>query len=559
MAVSSVQPQAVAAGFKREKLEYTKEIIDKIIKQDPKSAFDLANEGLAMARELSDDLQGAWFLWRMGKCCQWLSRFDDAENFLNQAARLYQRHHDLHAYHRMLGALAEVKNTACDYRTALDLARRAIEFYRENDIRSIDYLVVLISACLANCSMGEYTAALEYAYEGIKVLDTEEITDEMQRPTLYLNIGNIHYYMGDYERAHEYYLRTHDEYKRLNKLIGQGIILLNIARIYWRAKGDYERALQYQLDALEIFIKLGTQVEQIKVSLDIAIVYAKMNQFDRALEYLNKAETLGKSVLDKESFLIPCIYMRKADVYSLMGDDTATLNNLKQALQYSEPHNNPTLASSIHELLSAYYEKQRDFHKAFEHYKEYLQQNDVVRGSRRQRTIDEIETRAERERLAREKELLKSRLVTLETEKERKTKEAELKTLQLWQKNEVLSKMKKYIESIQRLSDVDKMKLVADVRRYIQAGMDIDNKWEHLEQVLGNLQSEFLERLTLGFPEITGMELKICALMKMHLDTKEIAGLLFISPQTVYTHRKRIRRKLNLNSDTKLVHFLDTF
>ncbi len=542
----------------REKIRFTREMIDKIFSDNPQSAMALANEGLEMARTINDQEQAAWFLSRIGSCYHWLSRFEEAEATLKESADIYRRLNDTPAYYRTLSVLVGLKNTKNEYTDALQLAGKVIIYHREHGRKRMDYVRILIHACQAHCALGQYTDALECAYEGLAIAENLASKESVGNlAMIYLNIGNIHYYMEDYSKADEYYQRTAEEYRREGKLIGQGITLLNQARIYWRARGEYETALELQFKALEIFIKLGNSIEQIKVVLDIALVYARLQRFDQAVEFLERADSLGKSVLDQDNFLVPCIYLRKADVYSLMRDDAKTLSNLKAALDIDEAHNNPTLMSSIHELLSNYYERQRDFHKAFEHYKEHLHQNDAVRGAHRQRSIDEIEGRAERERMSREAESLKSQLISLEHENQRKSKEAELRALHLWQKNEVLGKIKTYIDSIDRFSDLDKRKLSADVRRYIQEGMEIDYKWEQLEGVLGSLQAEFLEKLMREQPEITATESKICALMKMRLETKEIAGMLFISPQTVYTHRKRIRRKLGLKADESLVTFLE--
>jgi DNA-binding NarL/FixJ family response regulator len=50
------------------------------------------------------------------------------------------------------------------------------------------------------------------------------------------------------------------------------------------------------------------------------------------------------------------------------------------------------------------------------------------------------------------------------------------------------------------------------------------------------------------FTELTSTELRIASLIKNGLTSEEIAAHLYISPSTVKTHRKNIRRKLNLSN-----------
>ena len=51
-------------------------------------------------------------------------------------------------------------------------------------------------------------------------------------------------------------------------------------------------------------------------------------------------------------------------------------------------------------------------------------------------------------------------------------------------------------------------------------------------------------------------ELKICALLKANLATKDIANLLYLSERTVENHRYRIRKKMGLGVDANLTLYL---
>lgn len=67
---------------------------------------------------------------------------------------------------------------------------------------------------------------------------------------------------------------------------------------------------------------------------------------------------------------------------------------------------------------------------------------------------------------------------------------------------------------------------------------------------------------TLSIPEhgLTPRELEICAMIRRGLRTKEIAGVLSVSPDTVRTQRRSIRRKLGLTGAGKnLAVFLQRF
>jgi DNA-binding CsgD family transcriptional regulator len=57
-------------------------------------------------------------------------------------------------------------------------------------------------------------------------------------------------------------------------------------------------------------------------------------------------------------------------------------------------------------------------------------------------------------------------------------------------------------------------------------------------------------------PDLSPTEIKTAALLKLNLTTKEIAAITFKSEGGIKTTRYRLRKKLELSSDDKLIPFL---
>ena len=66
----------------------------------------------------------------------------------------------------------------------------------------------------------------------------------------------------------------------------------------------------------------------------------------------------------------------------------------------------------------------------------------------------------------------------------------------------------------------------------------------------------FLGMLATRFPQLSSSERRVCALLRLDLSSKEIALILSCATETVKTHRRRIRRKLDLPKDRSLAGFL---
>jgi DNA-binding CsgD family transcriptional regulator len=51
-------------------------------------------------------------------------------------------------------------------------------------------------------------------------------------------------------------------------------------------------------------------------------------------------------------------------------------------------------------------------------------------------------------------------------------------------------------------------------------------------------------------------DLQLCAYIKLNMGTKEVARLMNISPESVNTHRYRLRKKVNLAGEQTLDDFI---
>lgn len=83
-----------------------------------------------------------------------------------------------------------------------------------------------------------------------------------------------------------------------------------------------------------------------------------------------------------------------------------------------------------------------------------------------------------------------------------------------------------------------------------------NNSWIEFEKIFTNIHSGFFKKLLSICPELTSSEIKIAVLLKLNLNTKEIAAITFKSEAAIKSSRYRLRQKLGLDNDQSLVPYL---
>jgi DNA-binding CsgD family transcriptional regulator len=156
-----------------------------------------------------------------------------------------------------------------------------------------------------------------------------------------------------------------------------------------------------------------------------------------------------------------------------------------------------------------------------------------------------------------EKALIKLRNEKLEAEIAHKNTELASTAMHLVQKGELMTKIKEEMTRIKKNLDNDKTS--EDFRKIIRTLNEEDKMnedWENFAIHFDKVHSDFLTALKNKFPTLTPNELKLSAYLRMNLSSKEVAQLMNISVRGVEISRYRLRKKLQLPTETNLFDFL---
>jgi ligand-binding sensor domain-containing protein/DNA-binding CsgD family transcriptional regulator len=156
-----------------------------------------------------------------------------------------------------------------------------------------------------------------------------------------------------------------------------------------------------------------------------------------------------------------------------------------------------------------------------------------------------------------ESELVTLRNEKLEVEVNFKNSELASSAMHLVKKGELFTKIKGELTHV--MKGVDNPQTVAELKKMIKTLSEDDNmdkEWENFAKHFDKVHSDFLAEQKEKYPSITPNELKLCAYLRMNLSTKEIAQLMNISVRGVEISRYRLRKKLQIPSETSLFDYL---
>lgn len=109
------------------------------------------------------------------------------------------------------------------------------------------------------------------------------------------------------------------------------------------------------------------------------------------------------------------------------------------------------------------------------------------------------------------------------------------------------------------MSSEDGQSHADSIKVKLKAQLSGEDDWERFSAVFTEMRPGFVDKLREAYPMLTQGDIRLCCLLSMGLDTKHIARLLLIRPESVKKHRQRLRAKLGLASDVAWTDYFANF
>lgn len=529
-----------------------------------------------------------------------------------QPLGLYQKTHNLYGQANSLLILGATSRQLGIYPRALDFCLKSLKLAEK--LKGGDRIAIAKwNVAGVNSARGHDSATLENYPEGLRLLKRQHQGHYDDMATITTPVGYFVKNRNQCSQALECFDKAWENAKKIPRRRSShaiSMILTDIGSLY-ETRRHYARALACNKETFELAQTAGDQVL-------LGLSYPNKGRTDEAM----RSFALSNDAYLKAAAISLSLGMsdRAAQRQNAMAGNYLKLKNSTQAALYAtkalraanSPHLPETAEKALHKLATLY-EQSGSYARSLTYLGRYQAIKDTLfnrekRGQmsklqilseadEKQKQIQVLKAETAREKILRNalvagtvlivfigllllgmkrhkdnmirqsqealmQEQLKNVLLhesALQHEIDSKTKELATYALNFIQKNQLLEELNTRVTKIRKETDGVLAGELSSLQHLIRRSVNLDKDWAEFRLYFEQLHDRFFEELSSRYPGLSNKELRLCALLKLNLQTKEMATILGISPSSVKMARYRLRKKLHLNSEEDLTCFMINF
>ena len=124
-------------------------------------------------------------------------------------------------------------------------------------------------------------------------------------------------------------------------------------------------------------------------------------------------------------------------------------------------------------------------------------------------------------------------------------------------KNEFIESIKEKLKEVKQDGQSKSTKrALIQIEKEINSNLRLQEDWEQFEYHYNKVHEDFLIKIRADYQNLSPTDQKLCAFLRLNLNTKEIANIMSVSVRAVEIGRYRLRKKLNLKIGQNLSKFV---
>lgn len=440
-------------------------------------------------------------------------------------------------YLKLMNNLSLVYIDLGEYEKAKEILSRALALSRQNGM-DLEISITLNNLGLVAIDNNDFEPALEYYREAVEI--GKKLGDSMALGGYYNNIGLIYEKQQKWEEALEFYQKSLSISRNLGYPWGIANTLGNIANIEMEMK-RYHIAGGKLNEALEIASSTGIKDLIRKIYSYLYELYERQDMPAEALKYHLLYTQVKDSIFNEERS------RRIAEMETKYETEKKEKENelLKKDIKIQKTTRN-LLIIVIMGLIAL----------SVLLFQLFRWRTISLRKEKEVRKLESDKKEIEKKRLE-EQVFAEKQINRLQREKlEQKNRELTANVIHIINKNNALKEILVQMESLKNSGNDEKDKCYSRLTGLINNNLNLDNEWEQFKLHFSEVHPSFFGIIQKRFPALTPNEQRLCAYIRINLNTKEIAQMLNVSPDAVVKSRYRLRKKLEVSSETDLVEFM---
>ncbi len=486
---------------------------------------------------------------------------DKAQKMTLETIQMNEQANDSTGMAISLDFLGMINQNKGNYNIALNNIHQGLDIFQKvgDSIRLADTYTHLaaIEANLDNDSM-----SIVYNLKALAIY--EKYNDTYYQSQALNDIGQTYLLLEDYENASVYLNKGLRKSIESNSRSITGTVYTNLGKLQI-ALGQPENSFEFFNKALEIQIAARETRKQIITKNQVGNAYNNLKQPQQAIPVLTEVIETAESIDSKS--ILRYAYQYRSESYRLLNDFSSALKDYEMYKNLSDTLFNREKSRQIEELRTMHDLEQKELQLDLQNQEIKVLNSAVEIANTRKMAyatgmfsivfISALIFYSFRQRMKKKEIERKKQEEILKQEIEFKKKELASQTLHLVQKNTFIQELKDNLEKIKNSPELFKIEFRRIVMLLKRENAS-DKDWEVFKSYFSEVHDNFDRKLMDIYSDISEKELRMASFIKMKLSTKEIAAMLNVLPDSVLKSKYRLKKKLGLEKETDLYHFLNT-
>ncbi|MFD0751854.1 tetratricopeptide repeat protein [Mucilaginibacter calamicampi] len=486
--------------------------VNALSQKHPDSALIILKKIHAKAVDGKDVATEGLCLQKMGQICYTQGHYAQALDFYLHADKVFNELDDKNLSAANLADLGllyyynkQLNQSRITYNKALGLYRQTNNQQGQADVfGKIGHLYE---------KKHDYDSA--FYYQRLALKSYTNINNKRGAAKIYENLGSIYEDLAKYDSAYTCFDHSLQLYTADNNQIASIEVLNNLGDML-RKTGKYAASIIQSHKALKLASQTGNIYQQASCTKDIGQAYALMNRMDSAYHYSELSRRYYLDVYSKDA-ANQTVFLQVLYDMSKKSDEINRLNNNRNINRIV------TIVVVLLGILG------------------------IVIFSRQRLKIKDQQAQHELKKL--EEDSLKQQL-------ELKSKELSTHTLNLIKNNHFLEHLRSTLQAMVKEDKRDQKKQMQQIILQINESFNHEQHWKEFTTAFEQVHQRFFDNLKTHSSDLTSADMRLITLLKINLDSADIATLLGISPDSLRVSRYRLRKKLNIPQGDNLTAFI---